>query len=493
MKTAFNLLFSFGILITILACNKHEVDSPAKSQVIANAGEPATMEIAFNPGNCNPANNSFLLDGSKSTAVTGSILAYYWTYLQNHPRNTGGLVQIENQNTPKTTVLVTSPGEFWFSLRVFDEKGGSTVDSVKIVVTTDTVNGTKTRILQPLKVGEMKAMVPASIVSVNQKVIVKYYVNAMSGEYFLESNDMFKMYDLDSKTWTELPVATDRRGINMVSVGNKLVLSGGSIGMQYYDKVDILDVNTGQWTALAMPANFTIFNSVVEGNKIFFTGKDKTDPNTDLSDRVEILDMATNTWTSTKMSQKRSFCIMVPAGDLVYFASNPVSLPNSNVVDVYHITTNTWSRATTESNFIGTRGVAFGNKVYFYSGYVNGYDNGDVQVWDPKTGESENICMGDGYVTIYPYDGQLLFFKRFGSDWDNWYTKSELYKYDPATEKWTVGLMANSELMGGVGTTINQSGHSRIFGVGSTSYPDSHIDFAFSNSLPDYTFWDIEF
>ncbi|MEO6868806.1 MAG: kelch repeat-containing protein [Ginsengibacter sp.] len=107
------------------------------------------------------------------------------------------------------------------------------------------------------------------------------------------------------------------------------------------------------------------------GNKIVFAGGET---NAGVSSTVDIFDVSSNTWSTTQLSEARSKIAAVVLGKKIYFGGGQTGQDEySSRVDIYDTETNTW----TVNNLILTypttlSGAAAGNKVVFY-GYVGAF------------------------------------------------------------------------------------------------------------------------
>ncbi|MFT3746787.1 MAG: PKD domain-containing protein [Agriterribacter sp.] len=93
--------------------------------------KPAILPPAANAGNAQTIvlpQNSIMLDGSKSTAPSGSIVSYEWKKLS------GGNAVIINTGSVTTTVNDLTEGVYTFELKVTDSNGQSSAATVTITV-----------------------------------------------------------------------------------------------------------------------------------------------------------------------------------------------------------------------------------------------------------------------------------------------------------------------------------------------------------------------
>jgi hypothetical protein len=93
---------------------------PAPQPPVANAGNAQTIVLPV---------NSVTLDGTKSTASSGSVISYEWTQLSG-PSN----AVIENKISSATPVNGLTEGEYTFELKVTDNNNASATASVTIIV-----------------------------------------------------------------------------------------------------------------------------------------------------------------------------------------------------------------------------------------------------------------------------------------------------------------------------------------------------------------------
>lgn len=138
------------------------------------------------------------------------------------------------------------------------------------------------------------------------------------------------IYDVATKQWsvTQLPRL---KGSNLgaTSVGNKVFFAGDGL-------LDIYDIATGQWTISTIPRVKEEVVAVSVGNKVLLAG------GSPISDIVDIYDISTNQWTMAQLSQARSKVSAVSIDNKVFFAGGLTAQSNdySNVLDVYDVNTN---------------------------------------------------------------------------------------------------------------------------------------------------------
>jgi len=121
-------LFTIGLSLSLLTCKKEDTDISQGSSShinlppIANAG----ADIALNRTSCAPGN--IQLDGSNSSDPEHYNLRYNWTKLS------GDSCSLSDSNSKNATVSIPQAGQYAFELKVTDNKGLSSKDTVMINV-----------------------------------------------------------------------------------------------------------------------------------------------------------------------------------------------------------------------------------------------------------------------------------------------------------------------------------------------------------------------
>ncbi|ANE51296.1 Kelch repeat-containing protein [Flavisolibacter tropicus] len=123
---------------------------------------------------------------------------------------------------------------------------------------------------------------------------------------------------------------------------------------------------------------------VAVGNKILFAGAWETN-NTHSSSRVDIYDVTSNSWSSAELSEARSHMAAVAAGNKAFFAGGMRSDMYATV-DVYDAATNTWTVDSLSAPRYAIAAAAVGNKVFFAGGINSkGVSSTVVDIYDLST------------------------------------------------------------------------------------------------------------
>lgn len=199
---------------------------------------------------------------------------------------------------------------------------------------------------------------------------------------------------------TSLPAPHDEER-RMIAYGNKLYFP-----VFAHEVMNIYDVSSGNWTSTPIPAGQIEGRSnmaiVAAGNKIFFAGGYHHDAWSGMpSNLVNIYDISTNTWSTSELSAARGFIKAAVAGNKVVFAGgiNEEQRMYFKAVDIYDLQTNTWNKTEMKGTprAIGAA-VTAGNKIFFIAGYrgfvpsgpmwdVMGNPTNEIDIYDASSGQ----------------------------------------------------------------------------------------------------------
>ena len=410
MTKNFLLTVQIFAILVIISLGCHTNKPP-----FANAGNDQSIVL--------PA-NSATLNGNASADPDGDIVSYTWRKLSGPPSST-----IINAAAVQTDVKDLIEGVYEFELRVTDDDGMSSADKVKITVTaaswgnrppvanagpdqtiptltaniTVTLNGSDSYDSSGLALQYVWKMLagPANCLLSTPTQKTCDVLITMLGTYSFElkvSNTNGTSLDTTSIiVATSSPCPLTRSEITadliqlgtlsqsynaeMIAAGNKLIIpewwdnnTGESNVINIYDRI------THTWSVSQASLARSGVASVAVGNKVFFAGGvDFDEINYDVYDPVsvvDIYDISTNSWSTANLSEARGCCKAVVSGNKIFFAGG---LKANNIlsdkVDIYDIQTNSWS-STQLPGGARTLGavVALQNKIYFCGGY-KAYEN----------------------------------------------------------------------------------------------------------------------
>jgi len=210
-----------------------------------------------------------------------------------------------------------------------------------------------------------------------------YIAGGIDGSF--DYTEEILVYDSNEGTWSTIALSEGRAKIG-VAAGDGLLFCGGGIQFeqpQNYSIVDKIDVFTGEISVDTLSAPRTELSAVTVGNKVLFAGGVEIlnipqNPDTPVEmtvhDAVDIYDLTTDTWSTAQLSQARGGMAHAVIGEKAFFAGGYLGDGTvSNVVDIYDASTDTWTTDTLSlaRAFYGS-GTSQGTKVYFAGGILPG-------------------------------------------------------------------------------------------------------------------------
>ena len=409
---------------------------------VANAGPDQTITLPI---------NTTMLDGSASTDPENNITSYSWTKILG-PSS----FSINNANVVQTQVANLIQGVYQFELKVADAGGLFSKDTMQVTVndpippqiTCGDSNRAQVTV-QLIPVGILsKARVGISVASAGNKIVFAggYEINGSSG--FRSSR--IDIYDISTNTWSTAELCVPRDDMAAITSGNKVFFGGGEVGDGTWpvDSVDIYDATTNAWTVAHLSTAGHSIAAAAVANKVFFAGGDHGHNGTagiNRATRVDIYDITTNTWSTGQLSSSKvvGHC-GVTAGSKIYFSggetwqgTNPVA---SNVIDIYDNVTNSWSTSSLLENRLGHTGVVIDNKIY----WAGGTTDCSVEIKDIVTGNTSIQHLfkpgfwwqGIGQQAVIK-NNKIIFLRHFDSD----PVPDKLDIYDVITNTWAIGVL----------------------------------------------------
>jgi hypothetical protein len=182
-------------------------------------------------------------------------------------------------------------------------------------------------------------------------------------------------------------------GSAIVSADNKIFFAGGSNGGINFSRVDIFNLTTLTWSTAELSLPRTYISAVACASKVFFAGGfSSSGP----SSRVDIYDIATQSWSTAELGEARIRIATATIGNKVFFAGGCSNTPFewsgvSNKIDIYDLSTNTWSVKTLSETKIGFTATTAGSKIYFAGGWnlnpdVQYSTSANIDIYDDATG-----------------------------------------------------------------------------------------------------------
>ena len=168
-----------------------------------------------------------------------------------------------------------------------------------------------------------------------------------AGNYGEQPTAAVDIYDASTNTWSTASLSAARYFLTTAACGTKLFFAGGYDGTRYSNVVDIYDVITGAWTTAELSTARGLLAAAASGNTVLFaggvTGEAGGGSNV-ASSVVDIYNLSTSTWTSSSLSQARGSLAATSAGNLLFFGGGTLQENNgsSSTLDIYNVTTAKW-------------------------------------------------------------------------------------------------------------------------------------------------------
>ena len=364
--------------------------------------------------------DSVLLDGSSSSDPDGMISSYLWTKISGPASSS-----ITRPSDSITKVKALVAGTYQFELKVIDNGGLSTKDTMNVLVDAVPMSnhppiantGADQTIALPATSVKLdgsgstdpdsnivsytwtKISGPSSFAIVNTNTMQTQVNNLVEGKYQFElkvtdagglfSKDTlqvvvnaspapFSVCDPISRPIVNaqlIPVGTlseARTRIAVASAGNKIVFAGGLTSSgQPSATVDIYDVNSQTWSIAQLTIPRHGIAAIAAGNNLYFAGGRSQSIDTP-SSRIDIYNVVSNTWSTAQLSEARSEAEAAVVGNKVMFAGGirlyTCSSCFSNKVDIYDVFAGTWTIANLSVARQGLSATTAGNRVYFAGG-----------------------------------------------------------------------------------------------------------------------------
>jgi len=401
---------------------------------IANAGVDQIISLPTNTVN---------LDGSGSTDPDNNIISYAWTKVSG-PSS----FNIANANATQTQGTNLVQGIYQLELKVTDAVGLFSKDTMQILVnvpessTSISVTGCNATMTS---FGHLSQEGVGQISSAGSKIFFSGYLGNGA------NNGVTDIYDTVAQTWS-----TSNLAFGNINLGNKLLSSTYNypINQQLFK---VYDVSTGSFATHITPEARVSIRHTITGNKIVFAGGFNPDsPYTASSKRVDIYDAVSNSWSLINFNEARGDMAVESLGNKIFFAGgyqirydslvqscddngnncvmSPANVPVSRI-DIYDLSTNSWSVANLSEPRSGITTAVVGNKILF----AGGGSSTRVDIYDASSNNWATAQLND-----YIYDqsgrkrthvvGNKVLFTRL------WRTTVDIY--DAGNNSWSIAQMS---------------------------------------------------
>ncbi|HRY31355.1 MAG TPA: T9SS type A sorting domain-containing protein [Bacteroidales bacterium] len=294
------------------------------------------------------------------------------------------------------------------------------------------------------------------------------------GVDFFSSSNVYAtvdIYDTLTNQWSVHQLSAARLNITALSFGNKVLFAGGAnTQLQAFDNIDIYNCATDTWSVEYLPVPRFTYGGVVNNLGILPGGYDSTGG---VTKRVDIYNFTTGTWSVDSLSVARAWVGVTTIGDKMLIAGGAThDAIQSNVVDIYDASTGIWTDTTLSiaRSFCDNQNVVnVCGKAYFIGGgkmNLNGpyweaaYNQIDIYDLTTNTWSVDNIPT----ITATVHRAAASIGDQFiiaGGIWGSYSSNAEIYSCintnveiipeknliiypNPSTELITISLPENS-------------------------------------------------
>jgi hypothetical protein len=374
--------------------------------------------------------DSTWLDGSTSGDPDGTLSMYKWTKVE-------GPVSVNLSDEDKVRAKLNNlvEGHYIFELKVTDNDGLFSRDSIQVIVSTVDNHPSPREIINVdlATIGHLSDPRIPVVAAAGSKVIFAGGWNTRvchpdPNDDFQYASAAIDIYDVKTHRWAAATLSKARADMAAVSAGNKIFFAGGSnwinsSTMETYSNVDIYNVVSNTWTVAHLSQARTGIAATVVGSKVIFAGGNTGDYLNGETNRVDVYDLANNQWSTDLLSVPRMSMSAITVNNKAYFsggvqyywAGGTQYHPNKTI-DIYDNNTNAWSTASlTYLSGDGITGIATGNDIYWSGilrradGYASSYF---VETMNAISGESrlDSLSIPSFLHSIILQSDEVVFF-----------------------------------------------------------------------------------
>jgi len=410
---------------------------------IAKAGADQTITLPTNTIN---------LDGSGSTDLDNNITSYAWTKISGP-----GFFNIVNSNAVQAQVTTLSQGTYQFELKVTDTPGLFSKDTMQVIVNAAVSNN-----LPPVAIAGND-----TIIQTNQTSCIPVLVTfTLNGSNSYDTDGSITNYLWSGPNGIANPNSAITTVSGLLTGTNTFILKvTDNNGASAYDTVRITIIPANRPLVPAqlipigtLPQTRGGFSFAAAGNKIVFAGGGANEQQGCATARVDIFDISTGTWTIAQLSQARQGMGVAVLGNKIFFAGGIVPrvgpphgcyITNGgdtrrSEIDIYDASTNTWSTAQLSSVRMPV-GASAGNKVVFAGD--DEYFTAGIDMYDAGSNSWSTSSLSAGRQIYQPaVAGNKIFFgggssgMMYGANSGNLYKQIDIY--DATSETWSVDSLS---------------------------------------------------
>jgi hypothetical protein len=192
-----------------------------------------------------------------------------------------------------------------------------------------------------------------------------YFAGGRTDPYGFSATSMIDIFDANGG-WSTTSLSSARSSLAATAAGNKIYFGGGNNSGGFSSGVvDIYDPATGSWTSDALQLPRAAHSAITTGNKVFWAGGWVNSPPGSYTENVEIWDIQSGAKTTAVLNRPKVGFGAVSKDNKILFGPG-LALPNdldaNKYIDLYDLSTNTWSVRANErytTTFIQVNGIIY--------------------------------------------------------------------------------------------------------------------------------------
>lgn len=316
----------------------------------------------------------------------------------------------------------------------------------------------------------------------------KLYV-AGGFDYSASYHYIVREYDRIAQTWDDDPslfLNTGRIKVATAIAGDRLFCAGGWVwpSQAHVSSVEIFDLAAGTLLEEAQLSQARVeIATAVAGDKVIFAGGHSAIWNGSYYDcvaysTIDIYDLTTQTWSTATLSEARAGMASAVLEGKAYFAGGykGTGVGVSDRVDIYDSATDSWSTATlSEARAFYGGGVAVGGKVMFAGGITDEEAcSAVVDIYDPVADAWSTAILSTPREGIQAASvGNYAIFAGGGCGAINWYYTSGsdvVDVYDALSDTWSTAAMSSSRI-----NFLAVASGNQVFLLGGYDFTDDEV------------------
>jgi N-acetylneuraminic acid mutarotase len=437
--TAYILLI--GVIVFISCKKEHSCEGCAEKNKppIAIAGPDQVITLPT---------DSISLDGSASSDPDGIISEWLWKKISG-PAS----FNVSNAKVAKTVVKNLITGTYQFELKVKDDAGLYAKDTMQIIVNDVIITN------HP----------PVANAGADQTITLPVNVVTLNGSSSTDQDN-----NITSYAWTKIsgPSSFNIANANAVQTQvTNLVEGVYEFELKVTDAGGLFSKDTMRLTVNSSPpppvntcesVNRPIVNAQLvpfgtlslarsemaiasAGNKILFAGGQS--PSAFSSSRIDIYDITTQSWSTAELSLPRIAITAIAVGNKIFFAGGYVSTFGVTArVDIYDVLSNSWTIAELSEPRVGMGAAVVGNKVFFAGGqnYSSGTNTplSNVDICDISTGTWTTAALSQSRFDLSATTAGNKIYFAGGWNFIDGPTSDRIDIYDDATSSWSISSLS---------------------------------------------------